>query len=158
MLVVEIYVLRANEYFPLGRLVGGVIINPNPMGPGTLLTVDIVRSPLKAGPHGFHLHENPSLYPSMKNGKVVIGGGAGAHWDPHRTGTHRGPEGNGHLGDLPFLTFDRRGTCYEQVYAPRLQPHDFIHRSLIIHLGGDNYTDHPPNGGGKARVLGGVVR
>ena len=30
-------------------------------------------------------------------------------------------------------------------------------RALIIHLGGDNYTDNPPNGGGKARVIGGII-
>ena len=158
MIAAEIYVLRANPDFPLGRLVGSVVITANPRGRGTLLAVDIHRSPLLPGPHGFHLHEFPFLFPSAKNGKVIIGGSAGGHWDPYNTKSHQGPYGNGHLGDLPFLTFDRKGSCYEEVVAPRIEPHYFIRRSLIVHLGGDNYTNTPPNGGGKARVLGGVVR
>ena len=158
MFVAEMYVLRADRDFPLARLVGEVYIEANPQGSGSLLTVNIHRAPLGQGEHGFHLHENPNLYPTVKKGKVVIGGGAGAHWDPQKTGSHQGPYGNGHMGDLPVLTFDRNGSCFQRVVAPRLMPHDFIHRALIIHLGGDNYTDHPENGGGKARVVGGVVR
>lgn len=156
MFMADMYVLRASRDFPLGRLVGFVTIEDNPQGPGTLLSVNILRSPLAGGEHGFHLHERPHLGPKVKKGKVVIGGAAGAHWDPYNTKSHQGPYGNGHLGDLPFLTFDRRGNCIESVVAPRLLPHHFIRKSLIIHLGGDNYTDTPPNGGGKARVLGGV--
>ena len=43
------------------------------------------------------------------------------------------------------------------VNAEHLTLADVRGRSLIIHEGGDNYTDTPENGGGKARIACGVV-
>ena len=34
---------------------------------------------------------------------------------------------------------------------------DLRGRALVIHEGGDNYTDNPENGGGKGRIACGVV-
>ena len=34
---------------------------------------------------------------------------------------------------------------------------DFSGRSLMIHEGGDNYSDQPENGGGKSRIACGVI-
>jgi Cu-Zn family superoxide dismutase len=138
--------------------VGSVQAAPHRDG-GTAFYVSIITSRLGAGPHGFHVHEKPDVRPTQKpSGEVVYGGAAGSHFDPKGTGKHLGPYRNGHLGDLPFLTFDGDGNCIQTVYAPRFPYQLLPGKSLIIHLGGDNYTDHPPNGGGKARVLGGVIR
>jgi len=95
----------------------------------------------------------------MKEGKTVPGLAAGAHYDPANTGKHEGPQGKGHLGDLPALTVAADGTATTAVVAPRLKMADMKGRSLMIHAGGDNYSDQPaPLGGGGARVACGVVK
>ncbi len=67
--------------------------------------------------------------------------------------------GKGHLGDLPVLTVGADGTASTAVTAPRLKMSDVKGRSLMIHAGGDNYSDQPaPLGGGGARVACGVVK
>ena len=137
-------------------LVGSV--EARPYQDGTAFVVTITQSRLKAGEHGFHIHEFPNVGPKLKpSGEIVYGGAAGKHYDPLRTDSHQGPYGDGHLGDLPFLTFGSKGECIQVVNAPHFPYEHLSGKSLIIHLGGDNYTDHPPNGGGKARVLGGVI-
>jgi Cu-Zn family superoxide dismutase len=149
-MIVPIYDLKSFE------LVGSVEARAH--RGGTAFMVIIPSSRLKAGPHGFHVHEHPNVAPSQKpDGEIVYGGAAGQHYDPMQTGSHRGPYGDGHLGDLPVLTFEAGGACFDVVHAPRFPYAALKGRSLVIHLGGDNYTDHPPNGGGKARVLGGVI-
>ena len=45
----------------------------------------------------------------------------------------------------------------QTVPAPRLKLSDVQGRALVIHEGGDNYSDNPENGGGKGRVACGVV-
>ena len=104
---------------------------------------------LPAGGHGFHAHVNPDCGSG--------GQAAGGHYDPANTGVHEGPEGNGHLGDLPRLTSDG-GRVTTAVVAPRLALSDLYGRALVIHEGGDNYSDSPaPLGGGGARLACGVV-
>ena len=78
---------------------------------------------------------------------------AGGHYDPMHTGRHEGPYGDGHLGDLPPLYADADGVSNIPVLAPRLEVSDVWERSIIIHAGGDNFSDFPrPLGGGGARV------
>jgi len=126
--------------------------------PGIALTVFVLEAPLEEGQHGFHLHEIPALGPKVEKGKLMLGGAAGQHYDPQHTGMHLGPYAEGHLGDLPSLTFSARGDCLQTVYAPRLRLQDVRGRALIIHHGPDNYSDYPePNGGGCDRRLGGVI-
>ena len=105
---------------------------------------------LTAGEHGFHVHVNPDCGMAGRN--------AGGHYDPGNTGRHEGPNGNGHLGDLPVLAVDASGAATVPVLAPRVQLGDLAGRSLMVHAGGDNYSDTPqPLGGGGARVACGVV-
>ena len=70
-----------------------------------------------------------------------------------------GPEGEGHLGDLPLLKTDAEGNITQSVMAPRLKSLDEIKgRALMVHVGGDNYSDEPkPLGGGGARFACGVI-
>ena len=62
------------------------------------------------------------------------------------------------MGDLPALYVDPQGNATSPVLAPRLKMADLKRRSLMIHMAGDNYSDHPaPLGGGGARVACGVI-
>jgi len=95
----------------------------------------------------------------MKDGKAVPALAAGGHYDPASTGKHEGPYGNGHLGDLPALYVAADGKATLPVLAPRLKVSDIKGRSLMIHAGGDNYSDAPALlGGSGARVACGVVK
>ncbi|MCT8468763.1 superoxide dismutase family protein [Chromohalobacter canadensis] len=122
---------------------------------GLLLTPDL--SDLDPGMHGFHVHMNPSCQPSEQDGETVPGGAAGGHYDPEDTGTHQGPYAEGHLGDLPVLMVDEDGNATTPVLAPRLEASDLEGRALMIHAGGDNYSDEPKLGGGGKRVACGTL-
>lgn len=114
---------------------------------------------LTPGVHGFHVHENPDCGPGIKDGKVVPGLNAGGHFDPFNTGRHEGPYGNGHLGDLPPLWVNDEGMVTLQTLAPRLKTEYLSGRSLMIHQGGDNFSDDPKAlGGGGARVACGIIK
>ena len=113
---------------------------------------------LTEGEHGFHVHENPDCGPAEKDGVMVAGLAAGGHYDPDKTGRHEGPNGKGHLGDLPVLYVNAAGNAQRDSWAPRLKTSDLVGRSIVIHSGGDTYADAPkPLGGGGARVACGVV-
>ena len=115
---------------------------------------------LPPGEHGFHVHVNPNCGPSGgPNGQPAAGMAAGGHFDPANTGKHLGPEGEGHRGDMPVLTVDASGKATEAVTVPHLTLAELKGRSIMIHAGGDNYSDQPaPLGGGGARIACGFVR
>ncbi len=124
---------------------------------GLLLTPNL--EDLEPGVHGFHVHENPSCAPGIRNGKKVAALAAGGHFDPRRTGKHEGPYGRGHLGDLPPLFVTEDGVANIPVLAPRLRLFKVRNRSLMIHMNGDNFSDTPEAlGGGGARIACGVIR
>ena len=105
---------------------------------------------------GFHVHEKGDCGPAMKDGKMTAGQAAGPHFDPEAKKSHKGPKGAGHKGDLPLLKGTEKGIS-QTVTAPRLKLADVQGRALVIHEGGDNYSDNPENGGGKGRVAYGVI-
>jgi len=116
-------------------------------------------SDLTPGLHGFHVHEKPDCMAAMKDDKAVAALAAGGHLDPAKTGKHEGPYGNGHLGDLPAIYVAPDGKATLPVLGPRLKVADLKGRSLMIHAGGDNYSDIPEKlGGGGPRVACGVVK
>lgn len=105
---------------------------------------------LPAGIHGMHIHESPLC---DNYGHAAMG-----HFDPKKTGKHMGPyNDDGHLGDLPALSVNSDGTAMLQVLAPRLKLSDLEGHSIIIHAGGDNYSDKPANGGGGDRIACGII-
>ena len=116
---------------------------------------------LKAGIYGFHIHENPSCAAAEnQEGKRAAGMAAGGHWDPKKTKAHKGPwDDSGHLGDLPALAVAENGDV-QPVVAPRLKNINTLRgHALMIHAGGDNYSDQPATlGGGGARMACGVIR
>jgi len=123
---------------------------------GVELLVDLKG--LTAGEHGFHLHEKASCDPADKEGKKTSGQAAGPHWDPDATKAHKGPGGGGHKGDLPKLTVPESGRLKSKLPVKGLTLADVAGKSLMIHAGGDNYSDTPkPLGGGGDRIVCGVI-
>ena len=138
----------------IGKSIGHVKAASNSFG--VVFTPDLKG--LTPGLHGFHVHQNPDCGPGEKGGKKVPGLAAGGHYDPTGAGEHKGPYQDGHLGDLPALHVDAEGNASHPILAPRLRLSDLKGRSLMIHAGGDNYSDNPEKlGGGGARVACGVV-
>lgn len=150
----QIVVMRSISAEGVDNIIG--IIHLADSADGLVIMPDLGGLPL--GARGFHVHENPSCEPAEKDGVKVAGLAAGAHYDPQRTGRHAGPQGDGHLGNLPALQVSEDGTAVRQSVAPRLKLADIRSRALIIHAGGDTYSDHPhPLGGGSARIACGIV-
>lgn len=151
-LTVEMY-----EVTPQGTGKKAGVIVAESSSYGVIFHPDL-RGLVPPGPHGFHVHENPSCQPAEKEGKMTPGEAAGGHFDPGKTGIHAGPYGQGHLGDLPPLYVDRAGRVTIPVLAPRLQLSDLRGHALVIHEGGDTFRDEPHLGGGGSRLACGVVK
>ncbi|CAN7296785.1 superoxide dismutase [Cu-Zn] SodC [Phenylobacterium sp. LjRoot219] len=139
-----------------GASVGKITLSD--AGHGVSIALDLQGLP--PGQHGFHLHANPSCDPAKAaDGKITPAGAAGPHLDPAKTEKHLGPEGAGHLGDLPRIDVAADGTARATLMAHRLGTvADFQGHALMIHAGGDTYSDTPTLGGGGARLVCGVVR
>lgn len=130
------------------KLVGNIVISETKYG---LLFTPHLQG-LIPGVHGFHIHQNPSCADHAM--------AAGGHWDPKKTDKHLGPYNDqGHLGDLPALYVNADGTATIPVLAPRLKSIAQIKgHSLMIHEGGDNYSDEPAKaGGGGGRMFCAVI-
>lgn len=138
----------------IGEDVGQVVISESKHG----LVFTPALHGLPPGLHGFHVHANPSCESQEKDGKLVPAGAAGGHYDPDKTNAHGTPWGDGHRGDLPPIFVATDGTASQPVLAPRLKWEDLKERALMIHIGGDNHSDHPAAlGGGGARIACGVI-
>lgn len=150
---VDIYSLNTDVSTKgLGEKIGTITFEDSSKG----LVIKPSLKNIAVGEHGFHIHENPSCEAAEKNKTWVPGLAAGDHFDPSHTGKHLGPHKDGHLGDLPVLVVDQDGKIYDLV-APRLTLKDIENHSIMIHAGGDNYSDNPPMGGGGARIACGVI-
>ena len=136
----------------VGEKIGTVVVSEGKSG----VSFKIAVTGLPTGQRGFHVHEKGDCGPAMKDGKMTAGIAAGEHFDPEGKKSHKGPKGAGHQGDLPVLNATAKGID-QSVTAPRLKMADVRGRALMIHEGGDNYSDNPENGGGKGRVACGVV-
>lgn len=122
------------------------------------LEISLNLHELPPGDHGFHIHENPDCGPKEKDGAMVAALAAGPHFDPTHTGKHAGPHGHGHRGDLAKISVAADGSANGKQVVHGLQLADVLGRSVMIHAGGDNYSDTPaPLGGGGARIACGVI-
>jgi Cu-Zn family superoxide dismutase len=131
----------------VGQAAGKVIISETEHG---LLFTPKLQG-VAPGMHGFHVHAKGSC---DKNGMD-----AGGHFDPKKTGKHLGPYKAGHLGDLPGIFVNSDKTATMPVLAPQLKSlKDINGLALMIHEGGDNYSDKPKElGGGGKRMLCGII-
>lgn len=147
--------MKSTDTKGLAKSIGTVTISAA-SGGGVTFTPALKGLP--AGLHGFHLHENLNCGAGEKDGKSVAGEAAGAHWDPDKAAKHGSPEGGGHRGDLPALEVAADGSATKPVTAPRLKLAEVAGKALMIHAGGDNYSDSPkPSGGGGERIVCGLV-
>jgi Cu-Zn family superoxide dismutase len=135
-----------------GKAIGSATLSDSDEG----LVINVNLSGMPDGEHGFHVHEKGDCSPGTKDGKMAAGLAAGPHYDPKGTKTHKGPDAGGHEGDLSKLTASG-GKVDQTVTVKALKMADVAGRSLMIHEGGDNYSDHPENGGGKGRIACGVI-
>ncbi len=150
-MVVHMHLVNENG---VGKEIGTVTVSDSPYG--LILTPNL--SELTPGGHGFHIHRHANGGPGEKEGKVTPGLAAGAHYDPKGSGKHDGPYGQGHLGDLPVLYVGEDGRAVLPMLAPRLKVSDLKGHSLMIHAGGDNYSDRPiPLGAGGDRMACGII-
>lgn len=140
----------------VGAAIGSVTFKDTKEG----LLIQPKLAGLAPGKHGFHIHEKPNCGLAEQGGKMMVGFGAGGHFDPAHTGKHLGPEmAGGHKGDLPVLVVDADGTAKQAGLAPHLKVKDLHKHAVMIHAGGDNYADEPaPLGGGGARIACGVIK
>jgi Cu-Zn family superoxide dismutase len=131
----------------LTKDVGTVTITETPYG----LLFSPQLTGLVPGVHGFHIHQNPSCDDH--------GMSAGGHYDPKKTDKHLGPYNDkGHLGDLPALYVNSDGSVSIPVLAPRLKSIATIkNHALMVHEGGDTYSDVPNLGGGGTRMECGLI-
>lgn len=140
----------------IGQSIGSVKVSQSAYG----LVFTPKLTTLSSGLHGFHLHQNADCGNVVgDDGKVRVGLAAGGHYDPKGAKKHDKPWADGHLGDLPAVYFDANNQANQPVLAPRLTMADLQGRSLMIHEGGDNFSDHPHKlGGGGGRMACGVVK
>ncbi|WP_111893651.1 superoxide dismutase family protein [Acinetobacter sp. MB5] len=137
----------------IGERIGTITLEDSPHG----LVMITHLSQLPSGTHGFHIHEKGSCEPAMKDGKMGAALAAGGHFNPLNV-AHHGTPLTGHMGDLPILQADSNGDANETLLAPRLKLRDVHGLAIMIHAGGDNYSDTPkPLGGGGARIACGVI-
>lgn len=149
--LIQVYQVDANG---IGASIGTVAFQQTPKG--LLITPALWK--LSPGEHGFHIHENPSCEAALKDGKMGAALAAGSHLNPEKVAHHGTPE-TGHLGDLPVLVVNEKGFATTPVIAPRLKLADIQNRAIMIHVGGDNYSDTPkPLGGGGDRIACGVIK
>ncbi len=147
MAVIPMYETQA----PAGTsgYVGNIVATDSPYGLMLNPHLSGLVPYLAPGPHGFHVHSNPSC--------ANAGMAAGEHFDPNNTGQHLGPYNLGHLGDLPVISVDNMGNATVPIVAPRLTVKDILGHSLMIHAGSDTYSNQPKLGGGGMRMVCGVV-
>lgn len=151
-MVIQVYLVTDQG---IGKNIGTVTATDSEYG----LILIPQLSDLFPGIHGFHVHQNSDCSHATKDGKYVAALAAGGHYDPLKTGKHEGPYGKGHLGDLPALCAGGDGKATLPVVSPRLKVSDLKGRSLMIHAGGDNYSDYPEAlGGGGTRFACGVIK
>ena len=138
----------------IGEKIGTVALRDS--AAGLVIAADL--SQLPPGPHGFHIHEKGSCAPAEKDGKMGAALAAGSHYNPTQAPHHGNPL-TGHLGDLPLLNAAADGTAKATMLAPRLKAADIQNLAIMVHAGGDNYSDSPkPLGGGGERIACGVIK
>lgn len=138
----------------VGKAIGTIQFKDSPAG--LVLMTDLAELP--PGPHGFHIHEKGSCDPAEKDGKIGAAIAAGGHFNTNHA-PHHGTPLTGHLGDLPVLNVDAQGQAKLTLVAPRLKMADVQGLAIMVHAGGDNYSDQPkPLGGGGDRIACGLIR
>lgn len=100
---VDIHLVTAQG---IGQDLGKIAISETPYG----LQFTPQLKALPAGIHGFHVHENGSCEPAMKEGKAVAALAAGGHFDPEKPANT--------WGRMPMATWE----TYRLSTLPKMAP------------------------------------
>ena len=152
----ETVTMNVIEASGVGKVIGTISLSD--ANEGLIVMPDLADLP--PGDHGFHVHVNPNCGPGAgPDGQPAAGFAAGGHYDPTNTGKHRTSLAKATKATSRRCEFDVGGNATNAVIAPHLKVADIKGRSIMIHAGGDNYSDQPnPLGGGGARIACGVVK
>ncbi len=102
---------------------------------------------LKAGLHGFHIHE----YGDLRGPKGLKAGG---HFNPEDT-KHGGPDDEEHhMGDLGNIEANEDGVAEIDIQAPWLRLHFVLGRALVVHAGEDDLETQPTGDAGPRAAIG----
>jgi len=124
---------------------------------GGLVTVQARVTGLKAGKHGFHVHEFGNLTDGCKT--------AGAHFNPTKK-THGGPlDAERHVGDMGNIEADGVSDSVLEYEDPLIQlsgDQSIVGRSTVVHgdeddLGKGSFEDSKTTGHAGARLACGVI-
>ena len=132
-----------------GNKVSGVVSFTTVPG-GVRIVADINN--LKAGNHGFHVHEHGDC-------SAHDASSAGGHFNP--TGTKHGGPGTveRHVGDMGNLEANEQGYAHYDRIDDLIQldgENSIIGRSVVIHADEDDLTSQPTGNSG-ARVACGII-
>lgn len=121
---------------------------------------------LEPGKHAFHIHQNPDCGAGEKDGVMIAGLAAGAHFDPHGVmSSHGHDDHSAHdhsgmekpAGDLPELVADEDGVARQPVEVKTLSLDQIFGRSIMIHAHGETPDDPQKAKGGGNRIACGVI-
>jgi Cu-Zn family superoxide dismutase len=137
-----IVTMRFTSANGLGETIGTLPVkNAEIMVAGHKETALLIRpnlQSLRPGAYAFHIHENASCGPAVKNGEWVPGLAAGSHLWLSGTGDFSGQTFTSHLGNLPNLVVDANGTAIRPIVAARMTLADVANRSFMIHSSQDD--------------------
>ncbi|MGL4562527.1 MAG: superoxide dismutase family protein [Brevinema sp.] len=149
LLILPIYIwsvdfLKASTIYELtdkgfGEEVGAIIVSKYREGIKIFVTATVSTKSKKLG---FHIHEKNSPMPILVNGKLILGGALGGHWDPDNTQFHGGPYNHhkGHRGDLPNLIVNKQNKSIKQtIIVEDITLTDLSGKSMVITSSNDNY-------------------
>jgi superoxide dismutase, Cu-Zn family len=135
-----------------GESAGEAQLTQTPTG----VLIHVEAHGLKAGPHGFHIHQTGKCdAPDFK----TAGGHFNASKKQHGFESPKGP----HMGDMPNLIAEKDGNAEADVFEPGLHLHgknpvlDADGAAIVIHAGPDDYKTDPAGDSG-ARVACGVIQ
>ncbi len=115
---------------------------------GVVVMVELANLPVT--PTGFfalHLHENPCGSPLPPEPYS----GAGGHYNP------AGQPHPRHAGDFPSVLRLRDGTASLRFLTDRFRLRDVIGRSVVLHLGVDDFTTQPAGNAGPRIACGEIA-
>lgn len=119
---------------------------------GGKMKIETMVEGLKAGPHGFHIHETGDC-------SAADFASAGGHFNPEHT-THGAPGATPrHGGDLGNLIADKKMKANTTIMADGLTmagANSIIGKSVIIHQDKDDLKSQPAGNAGK-RIACGVI-
>ncbi len=121
---------------------------------GDLVKVDVMIDGVKAGPHGFHIHE-------MGDCSAKDFSSAGGHFNPGGTPHADLHSEKRHAGDFGNVIADKKKSVRTQFEAKDITlgegPHNIIGKAVVLHADKDDLKSQPAGNSGK-RIGCGVIQ